>query len=124
MKAIQLRRNTLDIPFLDESGEAVLTLHFDRSDENIEKFRETFPKLEKKIAEAEKNDKEPSFEETRDFLKETTDSFLGDGSFDALYQLNPSLNIVSLYLYQIAIGIKEELEAEDLKAVEKKYLAE
>lgn len=123
MKAIQLRRNTLDIPFLNESGEAVLTLHFDRSDENIEKFRETFPKLEKKIEEVEKSDKEISIEETRDFLKETTDSFLGIGSFDALYQLNPSTNIVTLYLYQIAVGIKEELEAEDLKAVEKKYLA-
>jgi hypothetical protein len=47
---------------------------------------------------------------------------LGEGSYEKMYKLNPSVVIITQYLYMIALGIKEELESEDLKAVESKYL--
>lgn len=125
MKVIKLRKNLIDIPFENENGETILLLHFDRTDDNVKRLYESFETLQKKLAafEAiEKEGKDPDFDEQKKFVKETCDSILGAGAFDKIYKLNPSVIIVASYLYQIAIGIKEELEEEDLKTVESKYL--
>ena len=120
LKTIQLDKTVIDIPF-EQDGKVVLTLHFDRSDENVKKFHDLQEKLQKKIDEL--NEKEATIEETTEVIKEIADGILGEGAFDAMYKLNPSTMIVAKYLYLIAIGIKEELEAEDFKAVEDKYLS-
>lgn len=121
MKAIQLDRTVIDIPF-EQDGEVVLMLHFDRSDENVKKFYELQEELQTKIDGLEKQ-KDAPLAEANKIIKKIADGILGDGAFDAMYKLNPSTMIVAKYLYLIAIGIKEELEAEDFKAVEDKYLS-
>lgn len=122
MKAIKLVTTKIEIPFLDKDGKEALKLYFDRSDENVERLYTNFESL-KERAEEHQNSNEESLASMREFLKDTTDSMLGEGSFDLIYDLTPSLNIIAVYLYQIAIGIKEELESEQLEALEEKYLS-
>lgn len=122
MKPIQLRKAALTIPFVDEKGETKLTLKFDRSDQNIKRLYDSFDKLAKQAEEFETNAEENDFEAATVFIKETVDSIFDVGTFDKLYEISPSIHIVTVYFYQMAIGIKEELEAEDIKAVEAKYL--
>lgn len=121
MKAIQLKKTVIDIPF-EKDGETVLTLHFDRSDAHVKQFYSLLDNLEKKVVSLEEKEN-LEWQDTEATIKEITDAMLGEGSFEEIYQLNPSLSIVTQYLYMIAIGIKEELEEEDLKAVESKYLS-
>ena len=123
MKAIQLVTNTIDIPFEDEKGKILFTLHFDRTDENKKRLMKSFEDLDEKMKElTAKNEDGVTIDEGVAFLKDTADKLLGEGSFDKMYEVNPSFEIVAKYLYLIMIGIKEEFEEEDLKAVESKYL--
>ena len=119
MKAIQLKKTVLDIPF-EENGKTVLTLHFDRSDDNRKRFYGLFKEMQGVI---DNLSDDASVDEQISIVKRLADGILGDGAFDKMYNLNQSVLIVAQYLFQIAIGIKEELEAEDLKAVEDKYLS-
>jgi hypothetical protein len=120
MKAIQLKRNIIDIPFQDDEGKTVLTLQFDRSDEHVKEFHELFSDLEGRVSKLEKNGND--WDESEKVIKEIADAMLGEGSYEKMYKLNPSVVIITQYLYMIALAIKEELESEDLKAVESKYL--
>lgn len=122
MKTIQLVTNTIDIPF-EKDGKILFTLHFDRTDKNKKRLQKSFKELEEKMNELEKKgEDEVTIDEGVAFLKDTADKLLGVGSFDKMYEVNPSFEIVAKYLYLIMIGIKEEFEDEDLKAVESKYL--
>lgn len=121
MKPIQLKKTVIDIPFMDEKGKEALVLHFDQSDENIKRLYDSFDEIQsisKKLQEEESED----FEEIKCFLKKAIDSIFGESSFDKLYAISPSVQIVAVYFAQMAIGIKEELEQEDIKSIEKKYL--
>lgn len=118
MKAIQLRKTTIDIPFMDGEKE-LFTLHFDRSDKNIERLYNDYDEL---IKNTESITEETPLEEVKPFVKDFTDSILGEGSFDKLYEISPSLQIVMIYIMQITIGIKEEVEQEDIKDLEKQLL--
>ncbi|HJF87146.1 MAG TPA: hypothetical protein K8V88_06885 [Companilactobacillus farciminis] len=124
MNVIKLRKNVIEIPFQDENGKEILKLQFDKSDEHVNQFQKDFNSFTKRFGGLENTtvDEDMEPEEVKEIVKEFTDSMLGEGSFDAMYKLNPSTMIVTQYVYQIAIGIKEELEEEDLKAVEDKYL--
>ena len=122
MKAIQLKKTVFEIPFNDEEGNEVLKLEFDRSDENIKRLYSSTDGIEKKLEVFEKSNNDDDFEGATTIVKEMVDSILSEGSFDKLYKLNPSLQIVITYFYQIVIGIKEELVSEDIKAVVNKYL--
>lgn len=120
MKPIQLRSNFIEVDFKDADGTVAFTIRFDRKDENIERllnFEKEFEELNKDF-----NEETATLEEKKTYVKTVVDSFLEPGSFEKLYTSNPSLEIVMVYLFQIIIGIKEELEAEDLKALENKYL--
>lgn len=122
MKAIQLVTNTIEIPF-EKDGEVLFTLYFDRTDKNKKRLQKSFKDLEEKMnGLTAKGEDTVTIDEAVDFLKETADKLLGKGSFDKMYEANPSFEIVAKYLYLIMIGIKEEFEEEDLKAVESKYL--
>ena len=120
MKPIQLRSNFIEVDFKDADGNVAFTIRFDRKDKNIERllnFEKEFEELNKGF-----NEETATLEEKKTYVKTVVDSFLEPGSFEKLYTSNPSLEIVMVYLFQIIIGIKEELEAEDLKALENKYL--
>ncbi|MGF1918795.1 hypothetical protein [Enterococcus faecalis] len=121
MKPIQLRKNTIDIPFINVDGTEAFTLHFEKTDENIKRIQNTEKEL-KILAKEIEGKEEADLEDAKGFLKKTIDSILGDGSFQQLYDANPFVATVTVYFYQIALGIKEELEKEDLQAAESKYL--
>lgn len=120
MKAINLVKTTIDIPFLDKEGNEALKLSFDRSDENIERLYSSLEELKERAATIDPT--EGDITESKQFIKDTMDSMLGEGSFDKVYQLSPSLSIIGLYFYQIAVGIKEELESQKIEALEDKYI--
>ena len=119
MNAIKIRPTVMDIPFIDDEGKEVLRLHFDRSDENVNRFYGIIPEMESKIKEIEA-EPEKEFDE-KAFLREIADSFLGDGAFDKIYEINRSTFITAKYIYQIALGLKKEMEDEDIRAVFDKY---
>ena len=112
MKPIKARPTIIDIPFVDENDNELFTLHFDRSDKNVNGFYD-------KMSELEENP-EIKFDE-KGFVKDIADSFLGDGAFEMIYSINNSTFSTAKYLFQIAVGIKEEFEEEDKKAVFDKY---
>lgn len=80
-------------------------LGFDMSDENIEKLFDSEHDIMKMIDEVDKND----FDAQKEAVKSIVDKLLGDGSFDKLYELSPSVFIVVDYFLQIAQGLKEEI---------------
>lgn len=119
MRTIQTRPTVLEIPFVNDKDEEVLRLYFDRSDENVNHFYSLIPDMEKRIKELDEN---PDIEfDTKEFMRNIADSFLGEGSFDKIYEINNSTFTAAKYVYQIAIGIKEEFEEEDKRAVFNKY---
>ena len=125
MKPILLKSNKIEIPFQDANGNVVLTLWFDKGDEPLKLIEKEFEKL-KETEETMKGEQfesvDAELEKGKESIKQVADSLFGAGSFEKLYELNPSIYVVADYIYQIAIGIKEELEVETLKDVEQKYL--
>jgi len=119
MKPIKARPTIIDIPFVDDNNNALFTLHFDRSDENVNEFYDKMSVMEEKIKKLEENP-EIEFDE-KGFVKDIADSFLGNGAFEKIYSINNSTFSTAKYLFQIAVGIKEEFEEEDKKAVFDKY---
>lgn len=119
MKPITIRPTVIDIPFVDSDRNEILRLQFDRSDRNMKNFYEVIPEIEEQIRAVEK-DPETEFDE-KSFIKKLSDSFLGEGAFDKLYAVNNSTFMAAKYVLQIAIGLKEEMEDEDKRAVFDKY---
>jgi hypothetical protein len=119
MKPIKARPTIIDIPFVDENDNELFTLHFDRSDKNVNSFYDKMSGMEKTIKVLEEN---PEAEvDEKEFIKKIADSFLGEGAFEKIYSINNSTFSTAKYLFQIAVGIKEEFEEEDKKAVFDKY---
>ena len=124
MKPILLKKNQIEIPFQDSDGNTVLTLWFDKGDESLKLINKEMKALGDIGKELEGKDIpiEDDLEEANKIAKKAADSLFGEGSYEKLYELNPSIFVVMNYIFQIAIGIKEELESETLKDVENKYL--
>lgn len=122
MKPIQLQKTTIDIPFVDADGKTQLIIEFDRSDDNIKRLYDSFDELEKAKNDLAVTENEDIFEDTRAYVKKTMDPIFGEGTFDKVYALSPSVLIVVVYFYQMAMALKEELEMDDFKNFEDKYL--
>ena len=99
--AIKIQTKTHVIPI--EIGD--VKLEFDMSDENIKKLFNSEHDIMKMIDEVDKND----FDAQKEAVKSIVDKLLGDGSFDKLYELSPSVFIIVDYFLQIAQGLKEEI---------------
>lgn len=99
--AIKIQTKTHIIPI--EIGD--VKLEFDMSDENVKRLFDSEKEIMKKINEVDKND----FEAQKQAISEIVDTLLGEGSFDKLYNLSPSVFIVVEYFMQIAQGLKEEI---------------
>ena len=123
MKPIQLQKTTIDIPFVDVDGKTQLVIEFDRSDENIKRLYDSFEELEQAKNDLSVSENEDIFEDTRAFVEKTMDPIFGEGTFDKVYALSPSVLIVVVYFYQMAMALKEELEMDDFKNFEDKYLS-
>lgn len=118
MEAIKIRKTTIDIPFQNENGEVVETLRFDKSDDNIEKLRKTAEELETKLEELKNN---PSSDKSKEYIAQMFDVLFGKGAFTKIYAISPSLQIMIIYLAQIAQNIIEEEDQQELEALVEKY---
>lgn len=107
MKTILIQTNKIEIPFNDKDGNTVLTLYFDKSDKNIQRFYDQYEEIQKLSAEVTEN----NVDEAKDYLKQVFDAILGEGSFDKVYDINPSIIVVAAYLLQIVEGIYQELQS-------------
>lgn len=117
---IKLKSNKIDIPFVNDEGETLLTLYFDKTDENYKKImdlRETIYDLQKETTDADKD-----IEDTKAYVKRIFDTILGDGSFDKVYEINPSVTTITSYTFNIVDGILEDMTRDMRSDVLNKYL--
>lgn len=121
--AIRIEEQKPEIPV--EIGELKFT--FKVTDEAVLNFRKESLRLKEeleKIQEAEED--ETNVEKVRELLRQGFDTFLGEGAFEKIYEMSPSVVVVSRYFAQLVLGISEEIERMGAdKALEKrakKYL--
>lgn len=104
-----------------------LKFEFDVSDESVKKFREDATKVQKELTNITVEDEDKALELTKDVLKRGYDLILGEGAFEKVYNLSPSVLITMKYLEQIVEGIAAELKAlgfeQSSQEKAKKYLA-
>lgn len=119
MLKINIKKDYIPIPFINDNGEEEFELRFYKTDENIQRIMDYNDELEERKKE-EDEDEEPSLEEQKARDKKTIDATLGEGSFDKMYSLSDSLMNVREYYVEICIGLLKELGHEQTgKALEK-----
>lgn len=104
-----------------------LKFEFQASDESILTFREEGLKAQKEFHSITlEEEDEKAVEQAKSILKRAFDLILGDGAFEKIYELSPSVIICMHYFTQITQGIEEELRkrgfAESVQEKAKKYL--
>ena len=121
--AIRIEEQKPEIPV--EIGELKFT--FKVTDEAVLNFRKESLRLKEeleKIQAAEED--ETNVEKVRELLRQGFDAFLGEGAFEKIYEMSPSVMVVSRYFAQLVLGISDEIERMGAdKALEKrakKYL--
>lgn len=122
MTVIKLQSNFIEFPFEDDKGNVLLTLKFDKSDENIEKLENSIGKFESEKQRLS-TEGQQSFEDGKKVFKEIVDSVFGDGSFDKMYELSPSTINVLKYFTQMAEGIFAEINVDKDTEKFNKYLS-
>ena len=98
---IQTKTTQIPIEFGDE-----LTLYFDMSDENIQKLFKAQETFEQEISEIDNDD----IDGLKGMLRKAYTLMLGDDAFDRLYELSPSVVILTNYFWDIARGLVDEIE--------------
>ncbi|WP_077616881.1 hypothetical protein [Caenibacillus caldisaponilyticus] len=101
--AIKIEKKQTEIPI--EIGD--LKFAFDVTDESIQRFRENAIKIQQELEVI--NDEEEDFNKTKDILKKGFDVILGDGAFERVYQMTPSIPYLLNYFIQLVDGLTEEL---------------
>lgn len=119
---IQTKKSEIPIEIGDEK------FAFDVSDESIKNFREEALKVQKEFHSIGADvDDETALEEARKALKRGFNVMLGEGAFEKIYALSPSVMICMQYFVQLAEGIEHELQnmglSESQAELAKKYLA-
>ncbi|MBM4762706.1 DUF6673 family protein [Bacillus sp. B15-48] len=121
--AIKIQTQKPEIPV--EIGD--LTFAFNVSDESVKKFRDEAVKVQKELENiAISDDEDKAIEQSKEVLKRGFNIMLGDGAFEKVYDISPSVMICMQYFVQLAEGIEQELrnmgfnESQQEKA--KKYL--
>lgn len=107
MKQIRLKSNFINIPIVDDEGNTVVSFKFEHTDEALKAME----KRTQEVALQSKDDTNFENEEkAKDFIKNAIDLTFGEGSFDKLYNLNPSISIVSAYFFQMCLAVSEEMD--------------
>lgn len=122
MAVIKLQSNFIEFPFENTDGKTVLTLKFDKSDENIKKLEKTITQFEKEEDKlmAKEN---ATFEDGKKLFKKSIDSVFGEGSFDAMFALSPSTLVIKEYFAQMVDGIFNEINNDNAQKKLDKYLS-
>lgn len=121
MLAIQIESHIIKIAVQDADENELFIVEFDRSDDErqkLEKKMTLFSKKYEKISDKDNYD----FKETKKVIAEAMDSVFSEGTFDKFYKYVPSTEMIAKYFYVLALEIQKVLEAQDLKAIESKYM--
>ena len=121
--AIKIQTKKPEIPV--EIGELKFT--FDVSDESIQNFREEALRIQKEFNDIGPDiDDEKALEQAKVVLKKGFYMMLGEGAFEKIYELSPSVMICAQYFAQIVQGIEDELKnmgfPESQQEVAQKYI--
>lgn len=105
-----------------------LEFTFDFSDEEILKLRDEALKVQQAFHSiSPEEDDEKALKQGKDALKQGFDFLLGEGAFEKIYELSPSVMICFQYFVQLVEGLEEELQnmgyVPTQQELAKKYLA-
>lgn len=107
--AIKIEEKKPEIPI--EIG----PLHFKFlvTDESVLQFRKKGVEIQQELEKVEQieDDDKKALEQTKDVLRRGFDLILGDGAFEKLYEMTPSVPCLMDYFVQLGDGIHEELQA-------------
>ena len=121
--AIRIEEQKPEIPV--EIGK--LKFSFKVTDEAVLEFRKNALEVAKKLNSIElKEGEEEALKATQDALRHGFDAILGEGAYNKLYEMTPSVVLLMRYFEQLAAGLSDELKALGLSnAIDKrakKYL--
>jgi|SRR5690625_438716 len=87
-----------------------LELRFDVSDDSVINFRQEALNIKKEMDEIEvSSNQDEALEQAKNALKRGFDTFFGEGTFEKVYELSPSVFIVMEYFKQITSALEKEL---------------
>lgn len=107
--AIKIQEKQTEIPV--EIG--TLNFSFELTDESIIAFRKNALATQKGLESLqidESEDEEKVLQKAKDVLKKGFDLFLGEGAFDKIYAMTPSVSRLGNYFLQLVDGVSEEIE--------------
>lgn len=108
---VKIKNPVIEIPLVDENDKVVHTIKFDKSDTNMKRVETMRDKVVNELGEfATKNEEDFSFDELKNTVSEMVDGLLGEETFNILYGLTPSLEIVINYFIEICMIIGQETE--------------
>nr|WP_315528425.1 hypothetical protein [Carnobacterium maltaromaticum] len=117
--AIKIQTKNTVIPI--EIGE--LEFSFDATDENVKKFRKSYLSMKNEFIELQEKlkkdeDEELADAESKGIIKRAFDSNLGEGAFEKIFNITPSLYALTGYYIELTNCLFEELA--ELTQVKKK----
>ena len=87
-----------------------LELKFDVSDESVSIFRKEALEIQKELELVSVSEEyDEALEQTKSVLKKGFDTFFGDGTFEKVYDISPSVVIVMDYFSQITQALEAEI---------------
>lgn len=121
--AIKIQTEKPEIPV--EIG--YLKFSFDLSDESIKKFRKEALEVQKEFHSITvSEDDEEALEQAKSVLKRGFELILGEGAFEKIYDMSPSVMTCMNYFVQLEEGIEQELKergiSQDQVEKAKKYI--
>lgn len=110
--AIKIQTEEPVIPI--EIGE--LRFEFKLTDDNIQRLYDAHDDVKKEF----ENIKQDDLETAKNTVKKALDYILGEGAFDKIYKISPSIIIVVKYFWQITEGLEGEILKKAGKTAQKK----
>jgi len=106
--AIRIEEQKLEIPV--EIGE--LKFSFKVTDEAVLGFRKNALEVAEKLNSIErKGGEEEALKAAQDALRHGFDAILGEGAYNKLYEMTPSVVLLMRYFEQLVAGLSDELKA-------------
>ena len=106
--AIRIEEQKPEIPV--EIGE--LKFSFKVTDEAVLGFRKNALEVAEKLSSIElKGGEEEVLKAAQDALRHGFDAILGEGAYNKLYEMTPSVVLLMRYFEQLAAGLSDELKA-------------
>jgi len=107
--AIKIQEKKTEIPV--EIGD--LTFEFELTDKSLVSFQKNALATKKGLESLQINENEEDekvLEKAKGILEKGFDLFLGEGAFEKIYEVTPSVAYLNNYLLQLIEGIEEEIQ--------------